>query len=243
MQNLVAVAALSDTGCVRTNNEDSFGYDAQRQVYVVCDGMGGLASGEVASQTAVATFLQSIAASDPALAPERMLGAAIVAANDAVYLASSALAHGSMGTTLVAGCVRHGTLYVANVGDSRAYLMQGQCTQVTVDHSYVNELVRSGAVSIEDAPKLNLKAMSSVITRALGVQDTVQPDFFSADLDPHSVVLLTSDGLTRYVEGRELGQMLAAGDLAACAQKLVALARERGGGDNITVLLLQMLEA
>ena len=237
MPHKILVAALSDVGCIRTNNEDSFGYDPARQVYVVCDGMGGMAAGEVASQMAVATFLQTIAAGSDGVPVETMLDQAIRAANASVHQAGLLPAHKGMGTTMVAACIQEGKLYIGNVGDSRAYLIQHhQCTQITIDHSYINELIRTGVVDVKDAGKVDVHGMQTMITRAIGVEPTVDPDFFS----PGDVVLLASDGLTRYVEQNELSLLVGSCDLDGSAKNLVAVAKERGGTDNITVLLLQL---
>ncbi len=241
MTHKIFVAALSDVGCVRTNNEDSFGYDPAHQAYVVCDGMGGMAAGEVASQMAVGAFLQSVAASDGALSAESVLDQAIRAANGAVHQAGQMPAHKGMGTTLVAACVRDLELYVGNVGDSRAYLIQHHlCTQITIDHSYLNELIRTGVVDVKDAATVDIRGMQTVITRAIGVEPTVNPDYFSVRLSPGDVVLLASDGLTRYVEQNELSLLVGSSDLEGSARNLISLAKERGGSDNITTLLLQV---
>jgi serine/threonine protein phosphatase PrpC len=235
----IEVAALSDLGCVRTNNEDSFGYDPARQVYVVCDGMGGMASGEVASQMAVSAFLGVVAASDRTAPIERTLHQAIIAANDSVFKKGLQPEHKGMGTTLVAACVEDAKLFIGNVGDSRAYMVQNhQCMQLTVDHSYINELIRTGAVAVEDAGTVDLKGMESVITRAIGVSAAIEPDFFAVDLTPGDVVLLASDGLTRYLSPADIAQLINGEDLNLSCQHLIAIARERGGADNITALLL-----
>jgi serine/threonine protein phosphatase PrpC len=233
------VAALSDMGCVRTNNEDSFGYDPARNVYVVCDGMGGMASGEVASQMAVSAFLGVVAASERSAPIEVTLHQAIIAANDSVFRTGLQPAHKGMGTTLVAACVEDSKLIIGNVGDSRAYMVQnGQCMQLTVDHSYLNELIRTGAVAVEDANTVDLKGMESVITRAIGVNGSIEPDFFAVDLVPGDIVLLASDGLTRYLSPADIAQAVSSQDLNTSCQRLIAVAKDRGGADNITVLLL-----
>ena len=104
-----------------------------------------------------------------------------------------------MGTTAVVAARDGNNLIIGNVGDSRAYIIQdGQCIQLTVDHSYVNELIRNGTLTIEDAQNADLQGMESIITRAVGVAAEVQPDFFSVDLKPGTAVLLATDGLTRY---------------------------------------------
>jgi serine/threonine protein phosphatase PrpC len=238
----VEVAALSDVGSVRSNNEDSFGYDPERHVYVICDGMGGMAAGEVASQLAVSTFLQTVAAATTPI--EITLHQAITAANDAVHNAGQLPQHRGMGTTLVAAAIDGTKLIIGNVGDSRAFMLQnGQCMQLTVDHSYLNELIRSGTIAVEDAGTVDLKGMESVITRAVGVAATIDPDFFSVDLTPGDIILLATDGLTRYIEAAEIGQIVNCMEIGLSAQSLIALAKDRGGADNITVLLLQISAA
>jgi serine/threonine protein phosphatase PrpC len=240
----VEVAALSDVGRVRTNNEDSFGYDPDRQVYVVCDGMGGMASGEVASQMAVAAFLKAVAASDRIAPIEVTLHEAIVAANESVFKTGLQPEHKGMGTTLVAACVEEAKLVIGNVGDSRAYMVQNnQCMQLTVDHSYLNELIRTGAVAVEDAGNVDLKGMESVITRAVGVAAVIDPDFFAVELTPGDIVLLASDGLTRYLSPSDIATLVTGQDLSLSCQHLIAIAKERGGADNITVVLLHAVPA
>ncbi len=245
-QTSIEVAALSDLGCKRSNNEDSFGYDPARRVYVVCDGMGGMAAGEVASQLAVATLLEAVAASDSAVPIEHTLALAIAKANEIVHQASQLPAHKGMGTTLVVAAVEDDELILANVGDSRAYVIrsvapqQFTIEQLTVDHSYLNELIRSGTVPVENAGKVDLRGMESVITRAIGVSATVEPDFFNHTLVPGDKVLLASDGLTRYVTDAEIAQLVVTSTVHFATQDLIALARARGGADNITTLLLHV---
>ena len=114
--------------------------------------------------------------------------------------------------------------------------------QLTVDHSYLNELIRTGAVAVEDAGSVDLKGMESVITRAVGVTATIDPDFFAVDLTAGDIVLLASDGLTRYLNASDIGVLVTAGDLNRSCEHLVAIAKERGGADNITVLLLHIAD-
>ena len=236
----IAVSALSDIGCVRTNNEDFFGYDETLGIYVVCDGMGGMASGEVASSRAVAAIMQSYAASASAGAPvSTRLLYAINAANADVWENGQVAAHRGMGTTAVAAAIDGDKLILGNVGDSRAYILQdGQCVQLTVDHSYLNELIRNGTLTIENAREADLKGMESVITRAVGVSVDVQPDFFSVDLKPGTGVLLATDGLTRYLSQEEIAAILAASPFQAACGNLIDVAKQRGGQDNITCILL-----
>jgi len=144
-----------------------------------------------------------------------------------------------MGTTAVAAAIDGDKLILGNVGDSRAYILQdGQCVQLTVDHSYINELIRNGTLTIENAREADLKGMESVITRAVGVSVDVQPDFFSVDLKPGTGVLLATDGLTRYLSQEEIAAILAASPFQAACGNLIDVAKQRGGQDNITCILL-----
>jgi serine/threonine protein phosphatase PrpC len=237
----LAVSALSDIGLVRTNNEDFFGYDEGLGVFVVCDGMGGMASGEVASSRAVAALMQSFAstAASGAAVSTRLLHA-ITAANADVWENGQTAANKGMGTTTVAAALDGDKLILGNVGDSRAYICQdGQCAQLTVDHSYINELIRNGTLTVENARDADLKGMESIITRAVGVAADVQPDFFSVDLKPGTAVLLATDGLTRYIVEAEIAAVLAASPFESACANLIDIAKQRGGQDNITCILLQ----
>jgi serine/threonine protein phosphatase PrpC len=241
----LAVSALSDVGLVRTNNEDFFGYDEPLGIYVVCDGMGGMASGEVASSRAVAAVMQSYAATAASGAPvsTRLLHA-INAANLDVWENGQVPENKGMGTTTVVAALDGDKLILGNVGDSRAYICQdGQCVQLTVDHSYINELIRNGTLTIENARDADLKGMESVITRAVGVAADVQPDFFSVDLKPGTSVLLATDGLTRYILQEEIATIVAASPFESACANLIDIAKQRGGQDNITCILLQALPA
>ena len=237
------VAAATDVGCKRSNNEDTYGYDLRQQLYVVCDGMGGVVGGEIASATAVETLIETFEAESRAEAPrpvEERLHRAIHAANRGVRkaaLESDRL--DGMGTTLVCACFDGGRILIGNVGDSRAYFIRGgACFQVTHDHSFVSEQLRKGLMTEEAAAASELQ---SVITRAIGVADTVEPDLFAAELKVGDMVLLTSDGLTRYVEPEEIGSMIGrGGELKVICQGLIDAAKQRGGADNITCLLLRV---
>jgi serine/threonine protein phosphatase PrpC len=235
------VSALSDIGCVRANNEDSVGYSEALGLYVVCDGMGGMASGEVASANTVATMLETFAGSADSGAPvtTRLLQA-IDAANQIVWQRGQTLEHKGMGTTVVAGALDGDKLIIGNVGDSRAYVVEsGNCTQLTVDHSYINELIRTGMLTAENSHNADLKGMESVITRAIGAAAAVEPDFFPVNLYPGTTVLLATDGLTRYVPQDEIALVLINTPFESVCPNLIQLAKERGGRDNITCLLLR----
>jgi serine/threonine protein phosphatase PrpC len=238
-------AAATDIGCRRTNNEDSFGYDSERNIYVVCDGMGGNAAGEVASGMAVRALIETYGASadDVGERVENRLMAAIFEANRVVREAGieNPELH-SMGTTLVCACLDGSRAVIGNVGDSRAYLLRyGRCLQITQDHSLLDEEVRNGNMTPEMAAASNLQ---SVITRAIGVGDTVEPDLFEAHLRLNDLLLLASDGLTRYVNPDEIAADAANGaELTGICQALIDHAKYRGGADNITCILLRAIEA
>jgi protein phosphatase len=243
-------AAATDIGCKRTNNEDSFGYDAEQHLYVVCDGMGGNAAGEVASGMAVRTLIetfsylgQNLEPGSPMAVIENRLLTSIFEANRVVREAGTENPElHAMGTTLVCVCLDGNRAVVGNVGDSRAYLLRnGTCQQITLDHSLLDEEIRSGNMTPEMAAASNLQ---SVITRAVGVSDQVEPDLFAANLQPNDFILLASDGLTRYVKAEEIAQAASTGsELAAICNALIEHAKERGGADNITCILLHAVEA
>jgi protein phosphatase len=241
----IAVSALSDIGCVRTNNEDAFGYDESLGIFVICDGMGGMASGEIASSRAVAAIVNSFAGTailDVPVSTRLLL--AITAANSDVWENGQLPANRGMGTTAVVAALDGDKLILGNVGDSRAYILQDrQCVQLTVDHSYLNELIRNGTLTIENARSADLGGMESVITRAVGVSAEVQPDFFSVDLKPGTAVLLATDGLTRYLLPDEIAAVFSASPFESVCANLIEVAKQRGGQDNVTCLLLVALSA
>lgn len=237
------VAALSDVGCKRSNNEDSFGYDASARIFVVCDGMGGLAAGEVASGTAVQELLSSFNQSGGQNSGyEQRLYHSIIHANHRVFaLAQSRDELRGMGTTLVSACVDGRKLVIGNVGDSRAYFLRdGDCIQITHDHSYVAEQVRKGAMTPEDAGSSPLQ---SLITRAVGTADQVEPDIFTADIEDGDTLLLTTDGLTRYADSDMIaGLVFASADLEEACRALIGVALQQGAVDNVTCMLVRWAE-
>jgi serine/threonine protein phosphatase PrpC len=237
------VAGLTDVGCKRTNNEDSFGYDLAAQLFVVCDGMGGMAAGEVASSTAVNKLLQCFsdhAASNSAI--EERLYQAIAHANEEVCALSRDNDQlRGMGTTLVSACLDGRKIVIGNVGDSRAYFLRdGGCVQITHDHSYLAEQVRNGTMTADDA---GASPLQSLITRAIGTAESVEPDLFSAALEPGDMVLLTTDGLTRYADADAIAKIVLANpELQQACQMLINIAKEQGAVDNVTCLLLRFAE-
>lgn len=239
----------TDTGRMRRSNQDAIACDDAAGVYVVCDGMGGVAGGEVASRLAADTFVE-VARRELAMingkagAAETGLRRAVAAANRAVReRASFDTRYRGMGTTLVGFRLCGRSLTLVNVGDSRAYLVRaGKATCLTTDHSYVAEQVRLGMMTEHQASTSSLK---SVITRAIGVEQDVTPDVYYCELAPGDAILLTTDGLTRHLADPEIGEMvhenLRHGPAAAC-HGLIECANERGGSDNITCLLLSIVE-
>jgi len=241
----VDVAAISDVGLSRSNNEDCFGYDLEAGLFLVCDGMGGMAAGEVASRVAVDQMMlhyrqQRLAGEDL----RDSLHLAVQRSNQAVWrMAQERPDFRGMGTTMVAACVDGNRVLIGNVGDSRAYLVRdGRCQQVTHDHSYAAEQVRRHEANYGTEDKSIAKAMPQWITRAIGVGAKVAPDLFAAELTQQDVVLLASDGLTRYADNRAIAEIVAnAKSLSEACNKLVALADQGGAEDNVTCLLLQIV--
>jgi serine/threonine protein phosphatase PrpC len=235
------VAALSDVGYKRLNNEDSFGYDARANIFVVCDGMGGLAAGEIASSKAVELTLNTYnGLSDPEMNTEERLRSAIASANETVWnMAQEDPKLRGMGTTLVAASMLGNRLIIGNVGDSRAYFLRdGDCVQITEDHSYVAEQMRRGRAILSDEASQRLRQF---ITRAVGVKPSVEADFFAFDLKPGDMILLATDGLTRYADANKLAQHIYIhSDMEEICRSLIAIAQDGGAEDNVTCMLLRV---
>ena len=233
-------AMLSHPGRHRKGNEDTCAASPETGAYIVCDGMGGAAAGEVASHLATQAFLQSLSV-HAAAPPESRLKVAIKAANQLVYQRSRSASHlFGMGTTLVALLQLGDTLTLAHVGDSRAYLLRGgHLTRLTHDHSFVEEHLRAGDLTPTQAVQ---HPWRNIITRAIGSQPVVQPDILR--LDPHrgDLLLLASDGLINELPDSTIAEVLCRPrlDLASLCQILIDCANQAGGRDNITVLLLQI---
>jgi len=239
----VDVAPLTDVGCQRSNNEDSFGLDLDAGIFAVCDGMGGMAAGETASGTAVKELVEQFCREDKAtVSLEDRLRRAILHANRQVFLlAQTSEELRGMGTTLVSACVEGRRIVIGNVGDSRAYFLRGGvCAQITNDHSFVAEQVRSGSMNLEEA---HASPFQSLITRAIGIGEKVEPDIFSGSLEPGDILLLTSDGLTRYADSKVIATViLTSANLQGASQALIDLAKAHGAVDNVTCVLVQFLE-
>jgi protein phosphatase len=246
---------ITDKGVARSQNQDSFYvnvfHDDQYAICVVCDGMGGARSGNVASDLAVRTFLDELLlAVRPSMSPKYMrsiLERAVYNANRAVFHKSqTGPEYYGMGTTLTGMVLIPGHAIIANVGDSRAYLLEpgdtARITQVTQDHSVVEDMLRRGEISTEQArvhPRRNL------LTRVIGTEIEVECDIFGIDIKRGDRLLLCSDGLTCVVEEQEIlfetmGEGLNPPQPAAACQRLVEIANLRGGPDNITVIIAGM---
>jgi serine/threonine protein phosphatase PrpC len=234
-----AVAALTDCGRVRPSNEDTCKYSADHGVYVVCDGMGGAAAGEIASSMAAEEMLRQLGRADLAKPLEESIEEAIRAANEAIHSRAESDFHlNGMGTTLV-GLVTEGRrVLVFNVGDSRCYrLRKRKLEQISRDHSLVEEQVRMGRMTPDEAQRSPLR---NVITRALGTQPSVEPDIFELKAEAGDIFLLCSDGLTGEVPHLQIEALLAADlPLEQLCANLVEAANVAGGHDNITCLLVR----
>src|ERR1700722_11394021 len=224
--------AGTDTGRQRRANEDSL--LARSPLFVVADGMGGAQAGEVASRLAVESFQLGV---QDASQPELALADLARAANTHIHELSHANAeHAGMGTTLTAVYVGEQEVAIAHVGDSRAYcLREGELERLTDDHSLVDELLRQGGLTEEEAEE---HPQRSIITRALGPEPAVEVDTFAVGAQGGDVYLLCSDGLTSMVGEAAIADVLAqARDLTEAADELVAAALVAGGRDNVAVVL------
>ncbi|MDO4289686.1 MAG: Stp1/IreP family PP2C-type Ser/Thr phosphatase [Eggerthellaceae bacterium] len=224
----------TDVGCVREHNEDSL--IVAPPLYVVCDGMGGHAAGEVASEIAV----NVIASNAPAFPDATALGQAVEEANLAILRAAhEGVGRAGMGCTCTAAMIENERLVIAQVGDSRAYLLhQGHLQQLTRDHSLVADLVESGQITPAEA---RVHPKRSVITRALGSDPHTQPDLFEINVETGDRLLLCSDGLSSMIEDDEIeGILVHTADPQLAASQLVNAAIAAGGLDNVTTVVVDV---
>jgi serine/threonine protein phosphatase PrpC len=252
MATEIEFGAQTDTGCVRESNEDFFGAAPELNLFVLSDGMGGLACGEVASRLAVETILTrsrsgdlepASASSDGAItgvsAESNRLASAVRAANEAVHSVAQNSGTGQpMGATVVAVRFSGERMSVAHVGDSRAYRLRGgQMEQLTRDHSFVAEQVRQGRMTEQEAGNSGLQ---NVLVRALGIGPEVEVDVSEELVLEDDTVLLCSDGLTRELTDAQIAAVLGeCAEAQEAAERLVELAKQAGGGDNITAIVLR----
>ncbi len=238
----VLAAGLTDKGLIRPHNEDALLVEPPNGVFAVADGMGGHAAGEVASNLAIEAIGESLRERGRELelsVPELLLQAVEEANQRIAKRMEERPECRGMGTTVVVAVVNGAQFWVAHVGDSRAYLLRdGSLRQITTDHSFVNELVRLGMLSREQAAR---DPRRNVVTRALGSGTVVVPDIQQELLLAGDLVLLCSDGLNTMLGDKRISDLLAAPSktLEEICERLVAAANEAGGEDNITVVVLQ----
>lgn len=226
-------------GMRRTNNEDAIYINEQKNLYLVADGMGGCNAGEVASSTAISAFVKAMENAENGEILDKMISA-VAQCNKEVYQKSREnIEFLDMGTTLVAVTIENEKMFVVHVGDSRVYLFrENNLQQITTDHSYVMELVKIGSITREEAevhPKRN------IITRAIGIREDVEADTIIEDMKQGDKILLCTDGLSNMVSKGEMTKIL----IEQCSteekvKKLVVLANEKGGLDNISLILIEI---
>jgi len=253
LSEALEIVGATDPGMVRSNNEDSIASDAARGLVVLADGMGGYNAGEVASgmaTTVITTELQQLLERQPAYAIEESTGKAyaikilrdqIAKANTSIYQASqSQPQYSGMGTTLVVALFYDNKMAVAHVGDSRLYRQRGgEFKQVTKDHSLLQEQIDAGMITSEQAKQ---SANKNLVTRALGIDPSVEAEIHEYEVMAGDIYLLCSDGLCDMVSDEDTGaalQMLGA-NLKLCAHQLVQMANDNGGRDNVSVILVRV---
>jgi protein phosphatase len=250
----IASCGITDIGRKRQKNEDSYLVNDKIHLYIVADGMGGHAGGEFASKIAVSTVEEIIKGMDapkeikasyfyeqPQENEEGKLKRAITqAGSKIVQRAIEDPDLRGMGTTATVLYFENSKAYVAHVGDSRAYCVRGgEIIQITEDHSLVNEQLKSGLITEEEAKTHQLK---NIITRSVGVQEEVEIDTIVWDVQPGDSYLLCSDGLSNMVQNHEIREIVLQHNTEEAARRLVDLANERGGDDNITLILVKILK-
>ena len=239
---MISAYGKTDRGVVRGSNQDACAHAVlgpKRAWGVVCDGMGGHSFGEVASSVCIQALTESIRTAYDT-SPVFVLEQAINSANLEVRKASDRLRSNGMGTTLVMAAVQDRTAYIANIGDSRLYVISreaGTITQITRDHSLVEEQVAKGLL---DRNSRLYSSQKNVITRAVGVYSEPDPDFFEVQIEDDTIFLLCSDGLTNVVSDREImDEVIKGGTPDNCCERLVETVLRRGAPDNVTVVLFR----
>jgi len=256
MKLAIHASGKSDVGLVRKNNEDCIGFDLRNGIFVLSDGMGGQAAGEVASKIAVDTVMDYFRRRDEHDRRDKVVGRefagvsgranalanAIQLANQAIHsTAVSDPTKAGMGATIVALCIEGNLFSIAHVGDSRIYLIRaGTIQRLTSDHSFVTEQVRRGMISQEEADHSTIK---NVIVRALGSDETVEPDLADHELAAGDLLLLCCDGLTQRLSDDALMEAAnRTANLDQACNGLIQAAKESGSDDNISCILIRAAE-
>lgn len=239
---MLKIFSMTDIGQKRQINQD-YVYCSDVPVgnlpnlFVVCDGMGGHNAGDYASKNTTLKIVESIK-NDPEVNPIKLIRKAIEDANTYIYEKSvSEEAYKGMGTTAVVATIIDDYLYVANIGDSRLYLIDRDISQITRDHSLVEEMVRTGEL---DRSQARLHPDKNIITRAVGAAPSVKIDFFDLRLNERDAILMCSDGLSNMLDDDDIRLIVKGGaDVVDSVQSLINAANERGGKDNIAVILIE----
>lgn len=238
---MLTVCSKTDIGRKRNINQDSVyacavPIGSLPNLFIVADGMGGHKAGDYASAYAVNAIEREVL-DDENTEPVKILGSAIECANAEIFVKAQEEEYAGMGTTVVASTIIDGTLYVANVGDSRLYLVNDEIKQITKDHSLVEEMVRAGEIDREDA---RFHPDKNIITRAVGADRNVLVDFFEVDLCDGDVVLMCSDGLSNMVGDNDILEIIKKKKTVSdMADELIKVANHNGGKDNIGVVLVR----
>ena len=238
------IGVVSDVGKVRELNEDNYSIETgDIKLFIVADGMGGHNAGEVASQLAIDKIKEHILKYLPQEQEEEQIKGiiyeAFIRANREIFNKAKAESEcDGMGTTATAAVIIDDRVYIGHVGDSRAYLISdGVIEQITLDHSLVAELLRKGSISEREAMQHPQK---NVITRALGTDENVKPDIYSIEFNEADYLVLCTDGLSNFVDRYELERyILEIEDCQNCCNYLVDIANQRGGFDNITLIIVK----
>ncbi len=233
--------AMTDTGKVRTANQD-YVYASTEPVgvlpnlFLVADGMGGHQAGDYASRYAAENLVACLK-EEPETRIVPLLREGILKVNGMLYEESLKMPErNGMGTTLVAAVIDDSTMSVANIGDSRLYLVNNHLKQITKDHSFVEELVSLGQL---ERGSRDYQEKKNIITRAVGTEDKLEIDFFEVSLEPGDYVLMCSDGLSNMLEDAEIEEIICSElELPEKAEKLITVANDNGGKDNIAVILI-----
>ena len=249
------IVRLSDVGQRRDHNEDAIASDAEIGLVVLADGMGGYKAGEVASEIAILTIVaelkEAMAGMEPGQtdaatgmqAESHLVSDAVARANESIYSVSQSQPQcAGMGTTLVVGLFTNNKFLVGHIGDSRMYRLRGgELTQMTEDHSLLQEQINSGLITPEQAKLSNNK---NLVTRALGIDPTVELELHEYDVQEGDLYLLCSDGLSDLVEDKDIHLTLTelSANLELAAHQLVQMANDNGGKDNISVILARALK-